>query len=141
MLKRFCILSLPLLLIGSAALGQPTLARKSNERESVSAAAEENAAFPVAAPESQGVSTASVRRVAGEVEEYVKNGTIVGGELLIIKNRKTILHEVYGERDREDKRAMERGTIFNIHSMTKPLTGVAVQMLADEGKLLRRSQA
>jgi CubicO group peptidase (beta-lactamase class C family) len=102
---------------------------------SVSAAAEEKAAFPVASPESQGVSTAAVRRLAGEVEEYVKNGTIVGGELLIIKNRKTILHEVYGERDREDKRAMERGTIFNIRSMTKPLTGVAVQMLADEGKL------
>ncbi|MBC7854739.1 MAG: beta-lactamase family protein [Pirellulaceae bacterium] len=114
---RFCILSLPLLLIGSIAWGQ------------------EKVAFPVATPESQGVSAAAVRRVADDVEEYVKNGTIVGGELLIIKNRKTILHEVYGERDREDKRAMERGTIFNIRSMTKPLTGVAVQMLADEGKL------
>src|SRR5262245_60970296 len=100
-----------------------------------SAAAGEKAAFPVATPESQGVSTAAVRRVGSEVAEYVKNGTIVGGELLIIKNRRTILHEVYGERDREDKRAMERGTIFNIRSMTKPLTGVAVQMLADEGKL------
>ncbi|WP_020466798.1 serine hydrolase domain-containing protein [Singulisphaera acidiphila] len=102
---------------------------------SVSAAAQEKAAFPVATPESQGVSAAAVRRVAGEVKEYVKNGTIVGGELLIIKNRKTILHEVYGERDREDKRVMERDTIFNVRSMTKPLTGVAVQMLADEGKL------
>ena len=102
---------------------------------SVSAAAQEKAAFPVATPESQGVSAAAVRRLAGEVEEYVKNGTIVGGELLIIKNRKTILHEAYGARDREDKQAMERGTIFNIRSMTKPLTGVAVQMLADEGKL------
>lgn len=102
---------------------------------SMSARADEKPAFPVATPESQGVSTAAVRRVAAEVEEYVKNGTIVGGELLIIKNRKTILHEVHGDRDREDKRAMERGTIFNIRSMTKPLTGVAVQMLADEGKL------
>ena len=101
----------------------------------VSAAADEKTAFPIATPESQGVSTAAVRRLADEVEEYVKNGTIVGGELLVIKNRKTILHEVYGERDREDERAMERGTIFNIRSMTKPLTGVAVQMLADEGKL------
>ncbi len=98
-------------------------------------AADEKPAFPVATPESQGVSAAAVRRVADEVEGYVKNGTIVGGELLIIKNRKTILNEVYGERDREDKRVMERGTIFNIRSMTKPLTGVAVQMLADEGKL------
>ena len=100
-----------------------------------SAAAEETAAFPAATPESQGVSTAAVRRLADEVDAYVKSGTIVGGELLIIQHRKPILHEVYGERDREDKRAMERGTIFNIRSMTKPLTGVAVQMLADEGKL------
>ena len=99
------------------------------------ASAQEPISFPVATPESQGVSAAAVHRVADEVEEYVKNGTIVGGELLIIKNRKTILHEVYGERDREDKRAMERDTIFNIRSMTKPLTGVAVQMLADEGKI------
>ncbi len=100
-----------------------------------SAAADEKAAFPTATPESQGIPTAAVRRVADEVEGYVKDGTIVGAELLIVKNRKTILHEAFGERDREDERAMERGTIFNIRSMTKPLTGVAVQMLADEGKL------
>src|SRR5205823_12149417 len=61
--------------------------------------------------------------------------TIVGGELLVIKNRKTVLHEVYGNRDREDKRPMERNTIFNIRSMTKPLTGAAVQILIDEGKV------
>ena len=75
---------------------------------SVSAAAQEKAAFPVATPESQGVAAAAVRGVAGEVEEYLKNFTIVGGELLNIKNRKTVLHEVYGARDREAKRAMER---------------------------------
>ena len=51
---------------------------------SAAAAAAEKAAFPVATPESQGVSAAA-GRVAGEVEEYVKNGTIVGGELLIIR--------------------------------------------------------
>lgn len=100
-----------------------------------SAAVGEEAAFPPATPESQGIPTAAVRRVADEVQGYARDGTIVGGELLIIKNRKTILHEACGSRDREDKRAMERGTIFNIRSMTKPLTGVAVQMLADEGKL------
>jgi hypothetical protein len=54
---------------------------------------EKTDAFPAATPESQGISTAAVRRLADEVEEYFKNGTIVGGELLIIKNRKTILHE------------------------------------------------
>jgi CubicO group peptidase (beta-lactamase class C family) len=100
-----------------------------------SAAAEDKASFPVATPESQGVPAAAVRQLADEVEGYVKAGTIVGCELLVIKNRKTILHEVFGVRDREAKLQMERDTIFNIRSMTKPLTGVAVQMLADEGKL------
>lgn len=99
------------------------------------AAAEENAAFPAATPESQGMSATAVRQLAEEVGNYVKAGTIVGGELLVIKNRKTILHEAYGDRDREDKLPLERGTIYNIRSMTKPLTGVAVQILADEGKL------
>ncbi len=92
-------------------------------------------AFPHATPESQGVATAAVQRIASEVEGYVKDGTIVGGELLIVKNRKTILHQAFGDRDREQKQAMQPGTIFNIRSMTKPLTGVAVQMLADEGKI------
>ena len=82
---------------------------------SVPAAAEEKAAFPVATPESQGVSAAAVRRVAGEVEEYVKDGTIVGGELLIIKNRRTILHEAYGARDREAARGRCRGRQRRVH--------------------------
>ncbi len=97
--------------------------------------AEVPVSFPPATPESQGVPAAKVRRLADEVAGHVKAGTIVGGELLIIKNRKTILHEVYGDRDREDKQRMERNTIFNIRSMTKPLTGVAIQILVDEGKI------
>jgi CubicO group peptidase (beta-lactamase class C family) len=97
--------------------------------------AQEVISFPNATPESQGVPAAAVKRLSDEVAGYVKAGTIVGGELLVIKNRKTILHEVYGDRDREDKHPMERDTIFNIRSMTKAVTGVAVQMLVDEGKI------
>src|SRR5262249_4655372 len=99
------------------------------------ASAQEPRAFPPATPESQGIPTASVRQLADEVNGYVKAGTIVGGELLVIKNRQTILHEAFGDRDREDKRPMVPNTIFNVRSMTKPLTGVAVQMLADAGKI------
>jgi CubicO group peptidase (beta-lactamase class C family) len=73
--------------------------------------AEVPVSFPPATPESQGVPAAAVRRLSDEVAGYVKAGTIVGGELLIIKNRKTILHEVFGDRDRQDKRPMERNTI------------------------------
>ena len=97
--------------------------------------AQDARAFPVASPESQGVPPEAVRQLADEVERYVKAGTIVGGEVLVIKNRKTILHQAFGDRDREEKLPMVPNTIFNVRSMTKPLTGVAVQILADEGKL------
>ncbi len=99
------------------------------------AAAQDRLAFAAAKPEAVGLKAENFQAIADEVAGYVKAGTIVGAELLIIKNRKTILHEVYGDRDREEKRPMERNTLFNIRSMTKPLTGVAVQMLIDEGKL------
>jgi CubicO group peptidase (beta-lactamase class C family) len=99
------------------------------------ASAREGPGFPAATPESQGIPAAAVRRLADEVDRYVKAGTIVGGELLVIKNRKAILHEAFGDRDREDKLPMVRDTIFNVRSMTKPLTGVAVQVLVDAGKI------
>src|SRR5262245_42803278 len=99
------------------------------------ASAQQARPFPAATPESQGIPAAAVRQLADQVNEYVKAGTIVGGELLVIKNRKTILHEVFGDRDREDKLPMVRNTIFNVRSMTKPLTGVAIQLLVDAGKL------
>jgi CubicO group peptidase (beta-lactamase class C family) len=100
-----------------------------------SASAQEGQAFPSATPESQGISAEGLHQLSEEVASYVKSGTIVGAELLVIKNRKTILHEVFGDRDSEDKLPMVRDTIFNIRSMTKPLTGMAVQILVDEGKV------
>jgi len=99
------------------------------------AAAQDRAAFAAAKPEEMGLKAENLQAIADEVAGYVKAGTIVGAELLVIKNRKTILHDVYGDRDREEQRPMERNTLFNTRSMTKPLTGVAVQMLIDEGKL------
>ena len=97
--------------------------------------AQEAGPFPAATPESVGLTTAGVNAVRDEVAGYVKSGTIVGGELLIVKNRKAVLHEVFGDRDREDKKPMEKNTIFNIRSQTKSLTGAAMQMLIDEGKV------
>jgi len=99
------------------------------------ASAQESHPFPPATPESVGLSAKAVKAIRDEVEGYWKSGTIVGGELLIVKNRKTVLHEAFGDRDHEDKLPMQRNTIFNIRSMTKSLTGAAMQILIDEGKV------
>ncbi|MFO0981487.1 MAG: serine hydrolase domain-containing protein [Planctomycetota bacterium] len=91
--------------------------------------------FPAASPESQGIAAAALEQLQSEVRGLVARDTIVGAELLVIKNRRTVLHEAYGWRDRDAKIAMQRDTIFNIRSMSKPFTGAAVQMLIDDGDL------
>ncbi len=91
--------------------------------------------FPEATPESQGIPGGALDRLAELVSGFVEAEEIVGAELLIIKNRRTVMHAVFGQDNPLRKKAMERNTIFSIRSMTKPLTGVAAQMLIDEGVL------
>ncbi|MCH2183423.1 MAG: beta-lactamase family protein [Mariniblastus sp.] len=91
--------------------------------------------FPAATPESQGIPQAAVDRMSELVTGFVEAKEIVGAELLIIKNRRTILHEVFGQDDPGRDKPLTLNTIFSIRSMTKPLTGVAAQLLIDEGLL------
>ena len=107
-------------LIALVSAGSPALARE---------------AFPEATPESRALSTQALRALADTVEDYVTRDMAVGAELLVIKDRRTVLHEAYGWRDREGQVPMEPDTLFNIRSMTKPITGAAIQILVDEGRL------
>lgn len=95
----------------------------------------EDTAFPPATPESQGLTAEAMQALADAVAGYVEQNHALGGELLVIKNRHTVLHEAFGLRDKERDLPMVRNTIFNIRSMTKPLTGAAAQLLIDRGKL------
>lgn len=99
------------------------------------AAAPQPVAFSYATPDSQGLSTEALERLVQVVRGYVEEDKIVGAELVVIKNRQIVLHEVMGWRDRDAEIPMARNTLFNIRSMTKPVIGTAIQMLVDEGKL------
>ncbi|MDP6741431.1 MAG: serine hydrolase domain-containing protein, partial [Planctomycetota bacterium] len=91
--------------------------------------------FPPAPPASQGVSAGALARLSELITGFVEADEIVGAELLIIKNRRTVMHEVFGHDDRIRERLLEKNTIFSIRSMTKPLAGAAAQLLIDEGAL------
>jgi CubicO group peptidase (beta-lactamase class C family) len=97
--------------------------------------------FAYASPESQGISNESVAGLVDAVQSYLDEELIVGAELVVIKNRKIVLHEAVGWNDRESEIPMERDTLFNIRSMTKPITGAAIQILIDDGRLSLDSRA
>jgi CubicO group peptidase (beta-lactamase class C family) len=91
--------------------------------------------FPYVVPESLGLATADLRSLVDTMEQWLRDGDIVGGELLIVKDRQIVWHEVVGWRDREREIPYERNTIGRIRSMTKPFVGTSVQVLAEEGTL------
>jgi len=95
----------------------------------------EAAAFSYSSPESQEIPPEAVQALAEIVSGYVQDDKVVGAELMVLKNRRIVLHEAFGWQDREQEIVMPTDTLFNIRSMTKPVVGTAIQMLIDEGKL------
>ena len=91
--------------------------------------------FSYVTPESQNISSEALRQLTDIVQGYVDNERIVGAELMVLKNRYIVLREVFGWEDRENEVPMEENTLFNIRSMTKPITGAAAQILIDRDKL------
>ena len=70
-----------------------------------------------------------------QVKTWVDTKSVLSADLLIIRNNKTILHNVYGCNDIDENIPLEKNRLFRVHSMTKPFTGTAVLILAEEGKL------
>lgn len=74
-------------------------------------------------------------RIGSAMEEKVAAKEIAGAVTLVV-NPQGILHqEAIGWADVAAQRPMKPNTLFWIASMTKPLTGVAILMLQDEGRL------
>ena len=86
-------------------------------------------------PKQVGLSSGRLERVSATFREDVDRGLIPGAVLLIARGGQIGYAEAFGWRDREKKAPMELDAIFRVASMTKPVTSVAVMMLAEEGKL------
>ncbi len=91
--------------------------------------------LPVSTAAAEGVSAESLAKLDQLVKELVRSDEIVGAEMMVIKNGRSILHQGYGWRDRESELPMETGQVFCVRSMTKPLIGASILMLAEEGLL------
>jgi CubicO group peptidase (beta-lactamase class C family) len=93
------------------------------------------AAFPPSTALEQGISPEILAGLSALVRSFVETDEIVGAELQVIVHGRTVLHEGYGWRDREERVPMEPGGVFCVRSMTKPLIGAAIWMLVEDGRL------
>lgn len=98
-------------------------------------AQERRPAFPAARPEAVGLSSRKLARLDSAIRQWVAEGDLVGAELLIVKDGRSVFHEAYGWSDRDERRPLARNAIFSIKSMSKPFTATAILMLARDGKL------
>src|SRR5512145_1780645 len=87
------------------------------------------------APNGTGLSSERLDRIGSVMNEYVAKGRIAGAIGLIARRGKVGYFETYGFQDKEAGVPMRKDTIFRMYSMTKPITGVAVMILYEEGKL------
>ena len=85
------------------------------------------------APEEVGLSAERLERIRPVMQGYVNEGHIAGFLTVVARRGKIVHFETIGMRDIENNKPIEADTIFRIHSMSKPITSVAVMMLYEEG--------
>jgi len=89
----------------------------------------------VSRPEEAGFSSERLNRITQFFQSEVDKGTIPGAVVVVGRNGKMVYRQAVGYQNREKKTPMKVDSVFRIFSMTKPVTTVAVMMLAEEGKI------
>ena len=88
-----------------------------------------------AADSGSGLNAARLEMIRPRLQALVDSQEIPGAVALVARHGKVALTEAVGWRDIEDKKPMTMDSIFQIMSMTKNFTGVAVMMLVEDGKI------
>jgi CubicO group peptidase (beta-lactamase class C family) len=72
-------------------------------------------------------------RIDAALSGYLERGELVGVSALVYEDGSEAYFGAFGMADREAERPMARDTLVQIYSMTKPVTGVVLMTLYEEG--------
>ena len=92
-------------------------------------------ASPTGKPEEVGLSSERLARINQMIERRIAAGDLAGAGTIVARKGKVVHHSTQGVMDLDSKKPMASSSMFRIASMTKPVIGVAVMMLVEEGKL------
>src|ERR1700686_537210 len=88
-----------------------------------------------AGPAKAGMTPERLARIPARMQAFVDKGTAAGFVTLVARHGQLASLEAVGYQDRESKTPMRTNTIFQIMSMSKPVTGVGIMILVEEGRL------
>jgi CubicO group peptidase (beta-lactamase class C family) len=94
------------------------------------------ATLPAATPESVGLAADLPAKMDAGMQGLIDQKALAGIVTLVARKGKIVQHQAYGLQSIEANTPMRLDTIARIYSMTKPITGVAMMMLHEEGKWL-----
>lgn len=91
--------------------------------------------LPKAKPEEVGLSTERLQRINEVIQRYIDSNQISGAVALVARKGRVAHFESYGLMDIEGKKPIRKDALFRMASSTKPVAGVAIMMLMEEGKV------
>jgi CubicO group peptidase (beta-lactamase class C family) len=92
------------------------------------------AAFAPAAPEAVGFDSVRLKKLDDYMAGVVTQGRVAGMTTLLARHGKLVEFKTYGKQSLATGQPVTKDTIFRVYSMTKPITGVAMMILFEEGK-------
>jgi CubicO group peptidase (beta-lactamase class C family) len=90
---------------------------------------------PVSRPEEAGMSSARLALIGTRFSEDTAQDKLPGAVIAIARHGKLVYFEAFGWRDKTKTARMTTDTVFNIASMTKPVTTVGGLILSERGVL------
>jgi methyl acetate hydrolase len=73
--------------------------------------------------------------ISAVLKDATDRGDVPGVVVAVVNKDGVLYNEAFGRRSTLNNAPMTKDTIFNMASMTKPVTSIAIMMLVDEGKL------
>ena len=85
-------------------------------------------------PESVGFASDRLARIDPFMAREMATGRLPGASVVVLRHGKIVFTRVYGKADADRGTPLAADSLFRIYSMTKPVTGVAMMILFEEGK-------
>ena len=92
------------------------------------------ALVPASSPEALGFDSQRLTKLDAYMAKAVADGRVAGMSTLLARHGRVVSEKTYGYQSLATRAPMTRDTIFRLYSMSKPITGVAMMMLFEDGR-------